>query len=175
VPVAAARQAEVVAADLDPLEVGRRSQHPAQKIAVGGLGRVLAPQGGLRLGDPLGQFVAQLLQLAEIEHPRGADGGGEAVLQLDPAEGLGEMSRQLLLEAPDLAPQLRPRETLVDLDGEGQGAVSCKQSGHRPETSLDHAARVVAAIHSASSTAICGTPFTCTATTAMRRLSGPTS
>ena len=121
-PVTAARQAEVVAADLNPLEIGRRGQHLAQQLAVGGLGRGLTAQGGLRLANPFGQLVAQPLQLTETEDPGGAGAGSDPVLDLDPAEGLREMPRQLLLEAADLAPQLGPGETLVDLGGEGQGA-----------------------------------------------------
>ena len=71
-----------------------------------------------RLGDPLGELVAQLLQLAEVEDPRLGGHRGDAVLDLDPAEGLGEEAGELALEMADLAPQLGPGQALVDLDVE---------------------------------------------------------
>ena len=132
-PVAAARQAEVVAADLHPLEVRRRGQHLAQQLVVRGLDPGPLAQGQPRLGDPLGEIVAQPLELAEAEDPGLAGDGGDAVVDLDPAEGLGEETGELALEMADLAPQLGPGEALVDLDVELIQAVSCEQIRHRPE------------------------------------------
>jgi len=122
--VAAARGADVVAADLDPLEVLRRRHHLAQPLAVGGLEPVLLGQGQPRIGDAVGELVAQPLQLPEVEQPRCGRDRGDAVTDLDPAEALGEESGQPLLEGADLAPQLTPRGTLVDVDAKPREAVS---------------------------------------------------
>ncbi len=123
-PVAAAGLAEVVAADPDPLELGRRGQHPAQQLAVGGLDPGALAQPQARVGHPLGQLVAQPLQLAEIEDPRRPGGGVDAVVDLDPAEGLRQEAGQLALEAADLTAQLGPGEALVDRDVKRHRAIS---------------------------------------------------
>jgi hypothetical protein len=113
-PVATARLAEVVATDLDPLEVGRRSQHPPQQLAVGGLGRGAFAQSPLRLSDPLGKGVPQALQLPEVEDPRLRRNGSHPVIDLGATKGLAEQPGELALESSDLAPQLVSGEALVD-------------------------------------------------------------
>ena len=80
-----------------------------------------------------------------------------------------------MLEAADLAPQLGARQSLVAVDAERKGCVSDEQIRHDPTPSVDHppvaqsdaavktlqaASIVAAAIQSASSTAIWGTPLT---------------
>ena len=123
-PVAAAGGADVVAADLDPLEVLWRRFHLAQQLAVGGLEPVLLGQGQARVGDAVGELVAQPLQLTEVEQPRRGRDRGDAVTDLDPAEALGEEPGKLPLQGADLAPQLTPRGTLVDIDAKSREAVS---------------------------------------------------
>jgi hypothetical protein len=130
-------------------------------------------QGQARLGDPLRQIVAQPLQLSQVEDPRLWRERVDPMADLDPAEGLGKERGELALEAADLAPQLGPGEALVDLDAKPHRALSCEQIRHRPASSVDHRS-VAAVIHSASSTAICGTPFTWTAAIVRRRLPGST-
>jgi hypothetical protein len=130
--VTATRQAEVVAAHLHPLEIRWRGQHPAQQLVVGGLDQGPLAQSRSRFGNPLGQIVAQPLQLAKVEDPWLGGDGTNAVLDLHPAEGLGEKAGELALEMADLAPQLDPGEALVDLDMEPVQAVSCEQIWHRP-------------------------------------------
>jgi hypothetical protein len=134
VPVATARQTEVVAAHLHPLEVRRRDQHLTQQLVVRGLDPGALAQGQTRLGDPLGEIVAQLLELTEAEDPGLAANRRNAVVDLDPAEGLGEEAGELTLEMADLTPQLDPGEALVDLDVELIQAVSCEQIRHRADS-----------------------------------------
>jgi hypothetical protein len=114
VPAAAARLSDVGARDPHPLELGRCRQHPLQLLAVGGLDPRLLPQRHPRLADPLGELVAQPLQLTEVEQPRGAGAGADPVLELDSAEGLADEATQLALETGNLTPQLGPREPLID-------------------------------------------------------------
>jgi len=157
--VAAARLAEVVAAHPDPLEVRGRGQHLPQQLAIGGLGPGALAQRQARLGNAVGERVAQSLQLAQVEHPWLDRDRGDAMLDHDPAEALGQERGELTLEPADLASQLGPGQALVGLDVECHRALSCEQIGHRLPSSVDHRS-VAAAIQSASSTAICGTPLT---------------
>ncbi len=131
-PVAAAGQAEVVTADLDPLEVRRGGQHPAQQLAVEGLDAGLLAQRQPRLGDPLRQLVPQPLELAEVENPRLDCDRGDAIVELDASEGLAQEAGELTLEPADLASQLDPGKALVDVDAERRRAVSIEQIRHRP-------------------------------------------
>ncbi|MGC1166169.1 MAG: hypothetical protein WA862_08670 [Solirubrobacterales bacterium] len=130
--MAATRQTEVVTAHLDPLEVRRRGQHLTQQLVVGGLEPGPLAQGQPRLGDALGEVVAQLLEVAETKHPGLAADGGNPVWDLNPAESLGEETGERALEAADLPPQLDPGKALVDLDVEPVQAVSFEQIRHRP-------------------------------------------
>ena len=72
-----------------------------------------------RLGHPVGEVVAQPLELLEAEQPRPArtwyrGGGGP------PGPGLGEQTGQLVLQPADLVAQGLPRGALVGrLDGAG--------------------------------------------------------
>jgi hypothetical protein len=134
VPVTTARLADVGAADLDPLEVLRRGKHLAQQLAVVGLDPGPLAQRDPRLRDPIREIVAQPLQLAQVEDPRLHRDGGDTVIELDPAEGLGEEAGELTLEVADLAPQLRSGSELVDLDAKPLQAVSYEQIHHQPDT-----------------------------------------
>jgi len=129
--VTTAGQTEVVAAHLHPLEIRRRGQHLAQQLMIRGLDPGAFAQGQPCLGDSLGEVVAQLLELAEAEDPWLTANRGDPVVDLDPAEGLGEETGELPLEMADLAPQLNPGEALVDLDVELIEAVSFEQIRHR--------------------------------------------
>jgi hypothetical protein len=168
VPGAAAGLADVGAGDPHPLVILRGVQHLAQQLAVVTLDQRSLRQRLARLGDPVGEAVADRLQLAEIKHPGDGRQSLDPVGNLGVAKGIPEETRQLHLESGDLLAQLQPRLTLVDRDVE-PGETVFQRSGHHRK--CNHAAsRVAAAIHKASSTAICGTPFTWTAATAIRRL-----
>jgi hypothetical protein len=114
VPVAAARQAEVGAADPHPAIGGGLGEHRLDQLRVGPLELTALDQGAARLGDPGGERVAQLLQLAEVEHPR-RPGGLDPVRDDHPPEPLGDQPRQLQVELADLAAQLGAGGKLVDL------------------------------------------------------------
>jgi hypothetical protein len=115
VPVTAAGQADIGAADPHPVVLLRGEQHPLQELAVGLLDGVAIGQRAVRLGDAAGERVAQLLQLPEAEHPRRSR-GVDPVRHGDPAEALGDHPRQLELELADLPAQLGAGKTLVYLE-----------------------------------------------------------
>ena len=83
---------------------------------VGALDLVALTQGKPRVGNPLGEVVAQTLQLAEVEEARLARDRIDPVADLDPSEALGEEAGELTLEMTDLPPQLSASETLVNLN-----------------------------------------------------------
>ena len=111
-PVAAARQAEVGAADPQPAVGGRVGQHRVAELAVGLLEGVALGQRPVRLADADGERVAQLLQLTEVEHP-GRARGGDPVRNHDTAEARGDHPTELALEPADLPAQLGPRTRLA--------------------------------------------------------------
>ena len=154
----AAGKAEVLARDADPLEVLRGGEHPLDQLAVLVLDPVALDQRLPRLGDAVGQAVADHLQLTEVEHPRPGGEGSDAMRYLGVAESLAEEAGQLGLEAGDLPAQLQPRLALVDRDAK-PGNSSCLSRAGISESVGHAASRVDAAIHRASSTAICGTPL----------------
>jgi hypothetical protein len=170
--MAAAVEAEVLSRYLDPLEVLGGGEHPLDQLAVllldpGARGEVFSG-----FADAGGKAVAHRLQLAEVEQPRSRGDGLDPVRHLGVTEGLAEQPAQLRVEVADLAPQLESRPALVDSGREPGELLVSQQSGHLQKCSQP-ASRVEAAIHNASSTAICGTPLTCTAAMARRRVSGP--
>ena len=114
-PVAATRQADVGTADPQPVEALRGGQQLIEQFAVCGLDGGALGQRASRLRDPAGEGIANLLEIAEVEHPRWA-GGADPVGHGDPAEPLGDQPRELTLELADLSPQLGTRQTLVDYD-----------------------------------------------------------
>jgi hypothetical protein len=109
---------------------GRVGDHRRQPVAVGGLDLRLSGQLIAGRGDPVGQLVADPLEAAEVEGARRARPGGDAVVDLDPAECLAEEAPELALEPADLASQLGPRKTLVDDDVEPLEAPSFEQFPH---------------------------------------------
>jgi hypothetical protein len=131
VPVAAARLADVGAGDAQPLVLVRRRQHFLEQIAVTGLQLILLAQGAARLGDPIRQGVANPLQLFEIGDARLRGAGGDLGLEHDAWKGLGSQRGELVLEAPDLASQLRAREALVASNLKRGERVSFEQTRHK--------------------------------------------
>jgi hypothetical protein len=113
VPVPAARQAKVGAADPQPTVVPRRLDQGSQQLAVGRLDGGLRGEGGGGLPGALGALVAHALESTEVEHPWARCRGGDPVGDVEPAEALEGEARQLELEAADLAAQLGAGEALV--------------------------------------------------------------
>jgi hypothetical protein len=113
--VAAARQAEVGAADPQPGKLLRGGEHLVEQFAVGILEGVALDQRPARFGEATGERVADFLQLAEVEHPRRAR-GGDPVWHHDAAETLGDQPGELTLELGDLPAQLGAGQTLIDRD-----------------------------------------------------------
>lgn len=111
-PVAAARLADVGAADADPAVVLRCGEHVGEKLAVGLLDEGALGEGTVGLGETGREGVADLLQLAEVEHAR-RPGGADPVGHLDPPEPLGDQPGELQFELADLPAQLGAREPLV--------------------------------------------------------------
>jgi len=132
VPVAAAGKTEVLTRDPHPLEVPGCGDHLLDQLLVLRLEPGALGKGRVRLTDPLGQPVANRLQLTEVENARSRGNRFDAMRQLGMAEGLAEEAGQLRLEAADLTAQLEPRPALVDLDLE-PGEIVSQQSGHRRE------------------------------------------
>ena len=114
-PMAAARQAEVGAADPQPPIAARGGEHVVEELAVGLLELLALDQRPARVGDPAGERVAALLQLTEVEHPRRTR-GGDPVRHVDPAETLGDQPGELQLEPADLPAQLGAGKSLIDRD-----------------------------------------------------------
>lgn len=112
-PVTAAVLADVGAGNADPLVSGGVGEHARQQhpVAIPELG--LPGERPACLADPLGERIAHALQLLEAGDPRRTRRGGHPGLDLAQWEGLGGQPGQLTLEAPDLTPQLGPREALV--------------------------------------------------------------
>ena len=104
-PVAAAGQAEVGAADPHPAVAGGVGEQSLEQFAVGGLEGGALGERPARLGDPDGERVADLLELTEVEHAR-RPGGTDPVRDDDPAQPLGDEPAQLQLEPADLPAQL---------------------------------------------------------------------
>jgi hypothetical protein len=130
--VSAARLAEVGAGDLKPFVLGRRGQHPLEQLAVGGLGLGPLAQGAAGVGDPVGERVADLLQLAEADQARLVRRGGHPRVDRHPREGPRGEAPELVLEAADLAPQLGARKALVAPDAKAGKGLSVEQLRHEP-------------------------------------------
>lgn len=114
-PVAAARQPEVGAADPQPAVSGGVGEHSPEELTVRLLELLALDQRPARLGDLPGERVADLLQLTEVERPRRA-GGGDPVRHGDTPEPLGDQPGELPLEPRDLPAQLGAGQTLIDRD-----------------------------------------------------------
>jgi hypothetical protein len=112
--MAAARLADVGAADPDPPVSLGGGKHLAQKFAVRLLDEGAVGEGAVGLGDAGGERIADALQLAEVEDARRPD-GIDPVRDGDPAEPLGDEPAELALEPPHLPAQLGARSRLVGL------------------------------------------------------------
>lgn len=132
-PVAAAGLADVGVGDPQPLVLGRRGQHPLQQLAVARLELGLLLQLPPRFTYPRHQRIADGLEIAEPEGARLVRHGGNAGVDPQAGEGLGEERAELRFQAPDLAPQLRPREPLVPIDAKLSAYLSLKQIRHSPK------------------------------------------
>ena len=108
-----------------------------EQLAVARL--VLGPLGERppRLGDPLGESVADPLEVAEVEQPRGRRGAGDAAVDLETAEGFGGEAAELAFEAANLSPQLGARGALVGADVLPDRPVSGEELLHGLGASVD--------------------------------------
>jgi hypothetical protein len=129
--VAATGLADVGARDPQPLVLRRRRQHLPQQLAVARLQVALPAQGDARLGDPLGEGVANALELFEAGHAWLAKAGRYAGVERKPGEGLGAEAGELMLEAADLTPQLGAREALIASHLKRRKRVSIEQIQHK--------------------------------------------
>ena len=114
-PVAAAGEAEVVATDPQPAVGGGVGKHLVEERAVGLLEGIALEERAARLGDLPGERVTDLLELAQVEHPRRSR-GGDPVRDGDAAEPLGDQPGELALQLGDLPAQLDAGQTLIDRD-----------------------------------------------------------
>lgn len=129
-PVTAAGLADIGARDLQPLVLRGLGQHPLEQLTVAGL------QFGLRLklapcvADPAGQRVANRLQLAQVEGARLGGDRSDTGVDLHSLESVGEKRAELGFQAPDLAPQLCPREPFVAIHAKRGTRLSFEQVRH---------------------------------------------
>lgn len=156
--MAAAVQPQVLPGDLHPLEILGSGQHPFDQLAVLVLDSRPLDESGARLGNAIGEAVANHLQLTQVQHPGGGRNRVDPVRNLGVAESLAEEPTELGLQPGNLAAQLESCLALVDRDAKSRKRLIEKTRHLRK---CNHAAsKVEAAIQSASSTAIWGTPLT---------------
>ena len=113
VPGTAAGLTDIVAEIRTHLNEAGAGQHARQQLAVAGLQMRPLRKQEPRLADSGGEFVADLLELAEVEHPRLSAATRNPVADLNPLERAGEKARELSLKAADLSPQLGARGAFV--------------------------------------------------------------
>jgi hypothetical protein len=87
--VAATRLANVGPRDPHPLVLGRRRQHFLEQLTIAGLEFILLAQGLTRDRDPLGQCIANLLQLLKPGDPGHGEAGRDLGVEREAREGLG--------------------------------------------------------------------------------------
>lgn len=136
--MAATGLTDIVAGDPHPLMLRRLGQHPLEQLAVARLQFILAMQGTARRGDPVGEGVANALQILQTGNPRHAGTSGDVGVDGDARECLGGEAGQLVLKATDLTSQLDPREALVTPHLKHRERVSIEQFRHKPKSSVDH-------------------------------------
>ena len=94
--------------------LGRCLDHSTQQLAVARLELILPAQRDPRLGDAVGERVANALELVEAGQARTAPGHrGNVSVDLDPRKGLRDEASEPALQAPDLPAQLGTSEALV--------------------------------------------------------------
>jgi hypothetical protein len=113
VPVAAPWLTDVSARDPHPLVIRRRRQHFLEQFAIARLQFVLPDQGAPGLGYAVGECVANPLELLEACNPRFGKARRDCCIERETREGLGTKAGELVLEATDLAAQLRARKALI--------------------------------------------------------------
>jgi hypothetical protein len=113
--VAAAREAEVVATDPQPAVGGGVGKHLVEEFAVALLEGIALEERAAGIGEAAGERVADLLELAQVEHPRRSR-CGDPVRDDDAPETLDDQPGELTLELGDLPAQLSAGQTLVDRD-----------------------------------------------------------
>ena len=91
-PVAATGQADVGAADADPAVLLRSGEQVLEQGAVGALEGGARGERAVRVGDPCGERVANLLELPQAKHARRPD-GLDPVRDDDPSQPLGDQPR----------------------------------------------------------------------------------
>jgi hypothetical protein len=89
----------------------RRQQLPIRGLELGPLSERRS-----RLGDPVGELVANPLQIAEPEHSRRRGDAVDSMGDVDPRKALGSKPGKLALEPSNLGAQLSARTALVDAD-----------------------------------------------------------
>ncbi len=137
-PVAAPRLTDVGAGDPQPLVLGRLGQHLLEQVAVARLQFVLPLQSTVGNGDPIGEGIANSLQVLQARNPGDVRARRHVDVENDAREGLSREAGQLVLEAANLAPQLDAREALVAPHSKHRECVSIEQIWHKPESSVNH-------------------------------------
>ncbi len=112
-PVTTAGLTDVGARDPYPLVLGGRGQHFLEQLAIAGLQFIPLDQGATRLGNAIGEGVANSLELLEPGYARLGKAGRNRRIERQAGKGLGAEAGELVLEAADLAPQLDACEALV--------------------------------------------------------------
>jgi hypothetical protein len=111
--VTAAGLADVGARNLQPLVLGGRVEHALQQLAIAGLELRLVLQPAADRADPHRQGVANRLQLAQTQRPRLARDRGDAGVDPQAREGIGNEGSQLRFEPADLPAQLDAGKALI--------------------------------------------------------------
>ena len=127
----AAGLADVGARDPHPLVLGRRRQHLLQQLAVAGLQFILLAQCVTGLADPLGEGVADPLELVQAGDARSGKAGRDPGIEREARKGLGAEAGELMLQPPDLAAQLHARKALVASQMKRSKRVSFEQTRHK--------------------------------------------
>lgn len=104
--------------------VGRGRQHALEQRPVAGLELGALLELPLRHPHPLGERVAQRLELTEPQQTRRPGDRRHRGIDRGVPETLRDQLAEPPLEAADLAPQLRPREALVSLQARQQRGIS---------------------------------------------------
>lgn len=133
-PVPTAGLADVGPRDPHPLVLGGRRQHLLQQLAVAGLEFVLLAQSVTRPADPLGERVADPLELVETGDARRGKAGRDPGIEREARKGLGTEAGKLMFEPPDLPAQLSAREALVASHTKRSKRVSFEQTRHKTGT-----------------------------------------
>jgi hypothetical protein len=111
--VAAARLADIGAADADPRIALRGDEHVGEKFAVRLLDEGPVGERAVGVGEAGRERVANLLQLTEVEDAR-RPGGVDPIGDVDPTEPFDDQPGELALELADLPAQLRTGAGLVE-------------------------------------------------------------